>query len=241
LQLFLSVRISALRMSAAATFLRSLTANKPRLLISYYSFGGHVRQIAEAEYRGASSSGADVKLTQFPETLSDSLLKQLKAPPKADHPNVTLDDLRWADGFIFGFPTRYGSPAAQFKSFWDGTGGLWAKGELIGKPFGVFFSTASQNGGQETTAFTSLTNFVHHGMIFVPQGYASPIQFDLTEIHGGGPFGAGTIAGGDGKRQPTKNELELAEMQGRNFAATLNKFKLGKEVSKEIEKLSAKL
>lgn len=229
-------------MSAASTLLRSLTANKPRLLISYYSFGGHVRQLAEAEYRGAASfGGLDIKLTQFPETLPDSLLKQMKAPPKADHPNVTLDDLRWADGFLFGFPTRYGAAAAQFKAFWDSTGSLWAKGELTGKLVGLYWSTGTQQGGQETTALTSLTNFVHHGMIFIPNGYASPVQFDMSEIRAGGPFGAGTFAGADGKRQPTKAELDLAELQGKNFAATLTKFKLGKEVSKEVEKLSAKL
>ena len=109
------------------------------------------------------------------------------------------------------------------KSFWDSTGGLWQTGALIGKPAGVFFSTATQSSGQETTALTWVPNLAHHGMIFVPLGYQNPIMFDMSEIHGGGPYGAGTYAGPDGSRMPTETEKIIANTQGKAFATVVKK------------------
>jgi len=168
-----------------------------------------------------------VKIVQFPETLPEDVLKVMHAAPKAAHPTITLDDLKWADGFLFGLPTRYGTPAAQFYSFWNSTGGLWKAGELVGKPVGVFFSTGTQNGGQETTALTSFTSFVHHGMVIVPLGYSDPQLFDMSAVHGGGPYGAGTHAGA-GDRQPSALELSVAQHQGKMFTATAHALKVGR-------------
>jgi NAD(P)H dehydrogenase (quinone) len=151
------------------------------------------------------------------------------APKNPKHPNITHDDLLWADGFLFGFPTRYGTPAAQFKQFWDSTGQLWTKGALMGKPIANFFGTGTQGGGQETTALTAWTNFVHHGMIIVPMGYPDPRMFSNEEVHGGSPYGAGTFANADGSRQPSKMELSLAENQGKSFTGTANALKVGRE------------
>jgi NAD(P)H dehydrogenase (quinone) len=117
---------------------------------------------------------------------------------------------------------------AQVKAVWDATGGLWMKGALIGKPIGVFFSTGTQGGGQETTVLTSLTNFTHHGMLFVPIGYSSPLLGNMDEIHGGSAYGAGTYAGHDGSRKPTSLELQIAEHQGSHFTQIATALKIGR-------------
>jgi len=215
-------------MAAAAASVTPATS-KPKILIAYYSTYGHIQQLAEAESKGATDAGAEVKIVQIPETLSDEVLGKMHAPPKAKYPVATLDDLTWADGILFGLPTRYGNPAGQFKAFWDQTGGLWQKGALVGKPVGIFFSTGTQNGGQETTALTSFPNFVHHGMIVVPLGYQTPLLFNIDEVHGGGPYGAGTLAGPTGARQPSKLEIEVATIQGGSFTATAHALKVGRE------------
>ncbi|KAJ6776396.1 FLAVOPROTEIN WRBA FLAVOPROTEIN-LIKE DOMAIN PROTEIN-RELATED [Salix koriyanagi] len=130
-----------------------------------------------------------------------------------------------ADGFVFGFPTRFGMMAAQFKAFLDATGGLWKTQQLAGKPAGIFFSTGSQGGGQETTALTAITQLVHHGMIFVPIGYTFGAgMFEMEKVKGGSPYGAGTFAG-DGSRKPTELELEQAFHQGKYIAAITKKLK----------------
>lgn len=139
------------------------------------------------------------------------------------HPVITPDELVKADGFLFGYPTRFGMLPAQAKAFWDSTGGLWMKGALVGKPAGVFFSTGTQGGGQETTALTSVTQLVHHGMIYVPIGYSSPLVTDMSEVHGGSPYGAGTLAGPDGSRQPSELELKLARHQGKHTGSIVAK------------------
>ncbi|KAJ3102635.1 hypothetical protein HK100_004339 [Physocladia obscura] len=136
-------------------------------------------------------------------------------------PVVSVDDLAAADGFIFGFGTRFGSPAAQVKAFWDATGALWASGALAGKYGGVFTSTGSQHGGQETTIQTFLSHYVHHGINFVPIGFAHPFLQDNSEIIGGSPWGAGTVAGGDGSRQVSDKEKAIAKFQGEQFAKLL--------------------
>ncbi|RKO95221.1 flavo protein WrbA, partial [Caulochytrium protostelioides] len=138
-------------------------------------------------------------------------------------PEITVDDLAKPDGFLFGFGTRYGRPCAQFDTFWDKTGGLWAKGALAGKLVGCFTSTASQHGGQETTIMSALSNFVHHGMVFVPLGFGHPKMTNLSEVMGGSAWGASTIAAGDGSRQVSDVEKDIAMHQGKNFGHLLTK------------------
>ena len=142
----------------------------------------------------------------------------------------TLSDLVDADAILFGIPTRYGSPAAQVKAFFDATGSLWASGKLVGKVASVFFSTSTQGGGQETTALVAYPNFVHHGMIIVPIGYSNPALMSMDEIHGGSPYGAGTYSGPDGSRQPSRLELNVAEYQGRHVAQIAADLKIGRTV-----------
>lgn len=138
-----------------------------------------------------------------------------------------------ADGLIFGFPTRFGTPAAQMRAFWDSTGGLWAKGALVGKPVSFFYGTGTQNGGQETTALTAMPFVVHHGMVFVPIGYSCPRLTEMDAIHGGSPWGAGYLAGGDGSRQVSALELEVGKHQGKYFTGVTKALLLGKKVLAE--------
>ena len=133
-------------------------------------------------------------------------------------PIATVDDLANYDAIILGVGTRYGRMASQMAAFWDQTGGLWAKGALVGKVGGVFTSTATQHGGQETTIMSTITQLLHHGMVIVGLPYAWAGQMKLDEITGGSPYGASTITGGDGSRQPSANELEGARYQGRHTA-----------------------
>ncbi|PVV02470.1 hypothetical protein BB560_003080 [Smittium megazygosporum] len=200
--------------------------SKPSVYVIYYSTYGHVKTLAHKIVEGLKNTDlVNVEVRQFPETLSEEILTKMHAPAKdADIPSVTLQDLESADAIMFGFPTRYGNAPAQVKAFWDSTGKLWSSGALQGKMAGIFFSTASQGGGQETTALTFLPNLVHHGMIYVPLGYASTHLFDLSEVVGGSPYGAGTVANGDGSRQPSAKELEVAITQGERFAKVVAQY-----------------
>ncbi|ETP37649.1 NAD(P)H:quinone oxidoreductase, type IV, partial [Phytophthora nicotianae P10297] len=190
-----------------------------KIAIVYYSTYGHIAQLAEAVKQGVESiAGVTADIYQVQETLSDEILGKMYAAPKKDHPIATVETLKEADGILFGFPTRFGSLPAQVNAFFDSAGGLWAAGALVGKPAGIFFSTGTQGGGQETTAFTALTFLAHQGLTFVPLGYRAPELFNMDEIHGGSPWGAGTLAGGDGSRQPSKLELTVATTQGKSFA-----------------------
>jgi len=186
-----------------------------RVNIIFYSLYGHVYSMAKQIAKGVEAAGGVAKLLQVPETLSEEILQKMHAPAKPDLPVATTDDLVDCDAVLFGIPTRYGAACAQMKAFMDATGGLWAKGALVGKPAGIFFSTATQGGGQETTAFAFLTHFAHHGMLYVPIGYSSPLLFNNDEIHGGSPYGAGMVAGGQGERQASQLELNVAEHQGK--------------------------
>ncbi|KAJ2811422.1 hypothetical protein H4S07_002073 [Coemansia furcata] len=189
-----------------------------KIFVITYSTYGHINKVAESVVQGLKKAGAEVSRYQIAETLSDEILAKMHAPPKPDLPIITAADLVEADGFMFGFPTRYGTTPAQVKAFFDSTGQLWMKQALAGKPAGFFFSTASQHGGQEVTVFSSLPILAHHGMIYVPFGYANAHLFDNSEVIGGSAWGAGTIANGDGSRQPSEKELAIAENQGENFA-----------------------
>ncbi|KAE8975299.1 hypothetical protein PR003_g26061 [Phytophthora rubi] len=192
--------------------------------IIYYSMYGHVAKLASSLKAGVTSvPGVKASVYQVQETLNEDLLKALHAPPRPDLPIATPDVLKNADGILLGFPTRFGMLPAQVKGLFDACGGLWARGELIGKPCGVFFSSASLGGGQETTAMSMTLFLAHHGMTFVPLGYRSPLVGTNEEIHGGSPWGAGTLANADGSRQPTDIELEIAKIQGQSFAEIAKK------------------
>lgn len=196
----------------------------PRTAIITYSLFNHIHKLALAEQQGIVAAGGVADLFLVQETLPEALVKKLNPNPRPEVPIATVDTLREYDSFLFGIPTRYGNFPAQFKSFWDQTGALWAKGELRGKPAGVFVSTGTLGGGQETTVISTLSTLVHQGMIYVPLGYAHPGQANNDEVHGGSPWGAGTFAGGDGSREVSPLELEIARTQGETFYNTIKKF-----------------
>ncbi|KAI5065405.1 hypothetical protein GOP47_0020100 [Adiantum capillus-veneris] len=199
-----------------------------KVYIVYYSMYGHVEKLAQEIKKGADSvEGVEATLWQVPETLPEEVLLKMTAPAKSEVPTIEPAQLAAADGLVFGFPTRFGMMAAQFKAFLDATGGLWRSQSLAGKPAGIFYSTGSQGGGQETTALTAITQLAHHGMIFVPIGYTfGPGMFEMDQVKGGSPYGAGTYAG-DGSRLPTKLELEQAFHQGKYIAGISKKLKSG--------------
>jgi NAD(P)H dehydrogenase (quinone) len=195
-----------------------------KIAIVYYSCYNHISTMAETVKAGVESvDGVTAEIYQVAETLPEELLTAIHAAPKKDYPIATPEVLKEADGILFGFPTRFGSLPSQMKAFFDSCGGLWATGALTGKPAGIFFSTGTQGGGQETTAFTALTFLAHQGMTYVPLGYRAPELFNMEEIHGGSPWGAGTLANGDGSRQPSKLELTVATTQGKSFAEVAKK------------------
>jgi len=201
-----------------------------KIAVIYSSTYGHVRTLAETIGKAASAAGAEVSYFRFPEILSDEVLAKMHAAPPADYPIITPDALKEFDGFLLGIPTRYGRAVASVSAFFDQTGGLWATGALIGKFAGIFTSTASQHGGQETTVFSTLPILVHHGIIFVPIGYANPNLSDYSEIIGGSPYGAAAITTGDGSRGLSEKELDIAAYQGTNFAKVVGTFVAGKAV-----------
>jgi NAD(P)H dehydrogenase (quinone) len=182
-----------------------------KIAIIQYSLYGHVTKLSEHVAKGARSAGATVDIFQVAETLSDDILGKMHAPPKPDYPIITADKLTEYDGILFGISGRYGQYSAQIRTFMDSTGSLWQKGALIGKPGGVFQSTATQGGGQETIGLSTVPFFVHHGMVFVPLGYRDAKVFSNDEVHGASAYGAGTFAGGDGSRMPSELELSVAE------------------------------
>ncbi|CCE81611.1 Piso0_002273 [Millerozyma farinosa CBS 7064] len=199
-----------------------------KVAVIYYSLYGHIATVAEKVQEGVKASGvADkVDIFQVAETLSDEILQKMHAPAKRDHPVATPETLKEYDAFLFGIPTRYGTVPAQWSALWDATGSLWASGALYGKPAGIFVSTGTQGGGQETTVRNSLSYLAHHGLVYVPLGYAKTFaqQANLEEVHGGSPWGAGTFAAGDGSRQPSKLELDVAHAHGESFAQIAVKF-----------------
>ncbi|EFN56870.1 hypothetical protein CHLNCDRAFT_30702 [Chlorella variabilis] len=196
-----------------------------KIAVIYYSTYGHVKTLVEKIVEGVNSvDGAEATIFQVAETLPAEVLAKMHAPPKPDHPIITANDLKDYDGFLMGFPTRFGMMASQFKAFLDSTGGLWQAGALVGKPAGIFTSVATQGGGLETTALTAITQLTHHGMIFVPTGYTfGSSMFNVGEVQGGTPYGSSTIAGADGSRQPSKHELDYAVHHGKYFAGVAAK------------------
>jgi len=197
----------------------------PKVAIVIYSMYGHIATMAESVKAGIESAGGSATIYQVPETLPEEVLTKMYAPPKPDYPVISAKDLTEFDAFVFGIPTRYGNFPGQWKSFIDSTGGLWQSGGLYGKYVSVFISTGTLGGGQESTALAAMSTFAHHGLIYVPLGYAKafPQMTDLSEVHGGSPWGSGTFAGADGSRQPSDKEKELATIQGKVFWETVSK------------------
>jgi len=197
----------------------------PKVAIVFYSMYGHIGKLAEAEKAGLKKAGIDADIFQVPETLPEEVLAKMHAPPKSDIPFADAKTLEQYDAFLFGIPTRFGNFPAQWKAFWDTTGGQWGTGAYWGKYAGIFVSTGTQGGGQESTAIAALSTLTHHGLIYVPLGYktAFPVLVNLNEIRGGSPWGAGTYAGADGSRQPTELELELATIHGESFGNAVSK------------------
>lgn len=194
-----------------------------KVQVVFYSMYGHIYRMAEAVAAGAREvAGAEVTIWQVPELVPDAVLEQsgAKAARAAfSHvPTATPDQLAEADAVIFGTPTRFGNMAAQMRNFLDQTGGLWMRGALVGKVGSVFASTATQHGGQETTITSFHSTLLHLGMIVVGVPYAEQRLLDMTEITGGSPYGATTLAALDGSRLPSENELAIARYQGRHVA-----------------------
>jgi NAD(P)H dehydrogenase (quinone) len=194
-----------------------------KIKVIFHSLYGHVYQLAEALAEGARSvPGTEVELLQVAETLSDEVIAKMGATEAkkafAHIPVAKPSDLADADGLLFGSGTRFGSASSQLQAFFDSTGGLWAKGALIGKPAGTFVSTGTQHGGQETTLVSMHTFLLHHGMVVVGVPYAAPELSTMSDVTGGSPYGAGVLAGADGSRQPSANELAIARFQGKHLA-----------------------
>jgi NAD(P)H dehydrogenase (quinone) len=194
-----------------------------KVLVLYHSAYGHIEQMAEAVAAGARETGAEVALRRVPETVPDEIAQ--KAHFKLDQTAqiATVAELEQYDAIIIGAGTRYGRMPSQMSAFLDQTGGLWARGALNGKVGAAFTSTATQHGGQETTLFSLITNLLHFGMVIVGLPYSFAGQMKLDEVTGGSPYGASTIAGGDGSRQPSANELDGARFQGRQVAEVAKK------------------
>jgi NAD(P)H dehydrogenase (quinone) len=196
-----------------------------KVLILYYSTYGHIETMAHAVAEGVREAGAEAVVKRVPETVPLEIAQ--KAHFKLDQPApvATVQELPEYDAIILGVPTRYGRMASQMTAFWDAAGSVWASGALTGKVGSVFSSTATQHGGQETTLFSGITNLMHFGMVIVGLPYAFQGQSTLDEITGGAPYGATTIAGGQGQRQPSENELAGARWQGRHVAQIAAKLK----------------
>lgn len=190
-----------------------------KVLVLYYSSWGHVEQLAIAAAEGAREAGAEVTVKRVPELVPDAVAKQFHYKLDQAAPIAEPAELADYDAIIFGTPTRYGNMAAQMKQFIDQTGGLWARGALVGKVGSVFTSTASQHGGQETTITSFHTVLLHHGMVIVGLPYAFAGLNGLEAVKGGTPYGASTLSDGDGSRQPSQVELDGARFQGRHVAS----------------------
>ncbi|MCW8279110.1 NAD(P)H:quinone oxidoreductase [Pseudomonas sp. PCH199] len=189
-----------------------------KLLVLYYSMYGHIETMAQSVAEGARSvAGVEVTVKRVPETMSAEAFKAAHGKEDQDAPIAVPGELGDYDAIIFGTPTRFGNMSGQMRSFLDQTGGLWVKGALVGKLASVFTSTGT-GGGQEMTIISTWTTLAHHGMVLVPIGYSNPALFDISKVGGGTPYGASTIAGGDGSRLPDERELDIARHQGEYVA-----------------------
>ena len=194
-----------------------------KVLVLYYSSYGHLETMAQAIAEGARAGGATVDVKRVPETVPLEVAKSAHFKLDQAAPVATVEELVNYDAIIIGAPTRFGRMPAQMAAFLDQAGGLWASGALHGKVGAAFTSTATQHGGQEVTLFSIITNLLHFGMVIVGLPYSHQGQMTLDEVVGGSPYGATTIAGGQGQRQPSAIELEGARHQGKLVAETANK------------------
>ena len=194
-----------------------------KVLVLYYSTYGHIETMAQAVAEGARAAGASVDVKRVPETVPHDIASAGHFKLDQVAPVATIAELADYDAIIVGAPTRFGRMPAQMTAFLDQAGGLWARGALNGKVGAAFTSTATQHGGQEVTLFSIITNLMHFGMIIVGLPYSHQGQMTLDEVVGGSPYGATTIAGGQGQRQPSAIELDGARHQGRLVAETANK------------------
>ncbi|MGD9976187.1 MAG: NAD(P)H:quinone oxidoreductase [Desulfatirhabdiaceae bacterium] len=195
-----------------------------KVLVLYYSMYGHIETLAKAVAEGAGSvEGIDVTIQRVPDLMPEDVARKAGAKLDQAAPIATVEDLPNYDAIIFGTPTRFGNMCAQMRNFLDRTGGLWAAGKLVGKVGSVFTSTATQHGGQETTITSFHATLLHHGMIIVGVPYSCQELANMSEITGGSPYGAGTLAGSDGSRQPSGNEITIARFQGAHVAKVAKK------------------
>ena len=196
-----------------------------KILVLYYSMYGHIETMANEVAEGARSvAGVEVTLKRIPETMDAEAFKGAGGKVDQVASVATPNELADYDAIVVGTPTRFGNMAGQVRTFFDQTGGLWAKGALAGKVASVFTSTGT-GGGQEMTITSTWTTLAHHGMVIVPIGYTTPALFDVSQVGGGTPYGASTIAGGDGSRQPDERELGIARHQGEHVAKIAAKLK----------------
>ena len=195
-----------------------------KILVCYYSMWGHIETMAKAVAEGAESvSGTEVTIKRVPELMTEEMARKAGAKLDQVAPIASTDELPSYDAIIFGAPTRFGNMCAQMRNFLDQTGGLWFNGSLIGKVGSVFTSTGTQHGGQETTITSFHSTLLHHGMIIVGVPYSCKELMNMSEVTGGSPYGAGTLASPDGSRQPTENELTIARFQGAHVAKIAGK------------------
>ncbi|OBS08563.1 NAD(P)H:quinone oxidoreductase [Acidihalobacter prosperus] len=202
-----------------------------KVQVVFYSMYGHIYKMAEAVAEGARAAGADVDVYRVAELVPDEVLEKYGAKQAqaayAHVPVIQPEQLAEADAIIFGTPTRFGMMTAQMRNFLDQTGGLWMQGKLIGKVGSVFTSTGTQHGGHETTITSFHTTLLHQGMIIVGVPYSEQRLLTMDEISGGSPYGAGTLASGDGSRQPSENELAIARFQGEHVTGIARRLKAG--------------
>lgn len=195
-----------------------------RILVLYYSMYGHVETLAKTIAEGARSvEGVEVTIKRVPELMPEEVARKTGAKLDQEAPIATIDELPHYDAIIFGTPTRFGNMCAQMRNFLDQTGKHWVSGALVGKVGSVFTSTASQHGGQETTITSFHSTLLHQGMVIVGVPYSCQALLNMNEITGGTPYGASTLAGGDGRRQPSQNELTIAKFQGEHVAKIAKK------------------
>jgi NAD(P)H dehydrogenase (quinone) len=195
-----------------------------KVLVLYYSMYGHVETLAYAVAEGARGvEGTEVSVKRVSELMPEDVARKAGAKLDQPAPVASVAELPEYDAIIFGTPTRFGNMCAQMRNFLDQTGGIWAKGQLIGKVGSVFTSTATQHGGQETTISSFHNTLLHHGMVVVGTPYSCQELLTMSEITGGSPYGAGTLAGSDGSRKPSENEIKIARFQGAHVAAIARK------------------
>ena len=194
-----------------------------KVLVLYHSTYGHIETMAQAVAEGARAAGAQVDIKRVPETVPEELARKSGYKLEQAAPIATINELADYDAIIIGCGTRFGRLCSQMAAFLDQAGGLWASGKLNGKVGAAFTSTATQHGGQEATLFSLIANLLHFGLVVVGLPYSFQGQMRLDEVTGGAPYGATTITGGDGSRQPSASELEGARFQGRQVAEVANK------------------